>query len=344
MSPVAPARPVGQGPVRVLRGNDASLLADALGAVLSDALGENDRTLAVDEFSGSDYELGAAIDAARTPPFLTDRRVVVIRHAGRFSTADELRPLLDYAAEPAPDATVLVVWERGPDQPKLGTLPKRLADAVSAAGGAVIATDPPSGRGRIGWIEERLAGAPVGLDPAARAVVMARLGDDVAELPSLLDRLVSAFGEGAELGADDVGPWLGQAGSAPPWELTDAIDRGDAALAIDRLHRMLGAGDRHPLQVMATLQSHYSRMLRLDGAEVTTEREAADRLGLKGSTFPARKAMREARALGYGGLVRAFGLLAQADLDLRGAQAWEPELVLEVLVARLARRPFAGSR
>ena len=33
----------------------------------------------------------------------------------------------------------------------------------------------------------------------------------------------------------------------------------------------------------------------------------------------------------------AISLLATADLDLRGGKDWEPELVMEVLVARLAR-------
>ena len=40
-------------------------------------------------------------------------------------------------------------------------------------------------------------------------------------------------------------------------------------------------------------------------------------------------------ALALAGLLAAG--LARADLDLRGAKAWPPELVMEVLVARLAR-------
>jgi hypothetical protein len=36
-------------------------------------------------------------------------------------------------------------------------------------------------------------------------------------------------------------------------------------------------------------------------------------------------------------------LLAQADLDLRGAKAWPDELVMEVLVARLTGRSRTGS-
>jgi DNA polymerase-3 subunit delta len=61
--------------------------------------------------------------------------------------------------------------------------------------------------------------------------------------------------------------------------------------------------------------------------------------------FPARKAFDQYRVLGGGGVTRAIGLLAQADLDLRGAKDWPDELVMEVLVARLSRiAPRAGAR
>jgi len=70
---------------------------------------------------------------------------------------------------------------------------------------------------------------------------------------------------------------------------------------------------------------------------VTGEKDAARLLGMKGSTFPARKALGQARKLGHDRVVEAVGLLADADLDLRGGKAWPDGLVLEVLVARLAR-------
>src|SRR3546814_11577754 len=76
-------------------------------------------------------------------------------------------------------------------------------------------------------------------------------------------------------------------------------------------------------------------MLRLDGADVTGEKQAAELLGMKGSTFPAKKAMGQARKLGHDRTVRIVDLLAQADLDLRGGKAWPDGLVLEALVARI---------
>ena len=78
-------------------------------------------------------------------------------------------------------------------------------------------------------------------------------------------------------------------------------------------------------------------MASLDGAPVSGERDAAAYLGVKGSTYPVKKAMQQARKMGPSGVKRAWGLLAEADVDLRGGTAAEAEQVLEVLIARLAK-------
>jgi DNA polymerase-3 subunit delta len=88
--------------------------------------------------------------------------------------------------------------------------------------------------------------------------------------------------------------------------------------------------------VLASLHNHVQRMLALDGAEVRTDKDAAALLGMRGSTYPAKKALDQARRLGSAKVGQAVGLLAAADVDLRGARDWPDELVLEVLVARLA--------
>jgi DNA polymerase-3 subunit delta len=108
---------------------------------------------------------------------------------------------------------------------------------------------------------------------------------------------------------------------------------------------MMDAGERHPLVVMATLHRHYASMLKLDGSGVVSEQDAAALLGM--APFPAKKAMSQARRLGWAGIARAMTLLADADLALRGAAGWSDELVMEVLVARLTRlgpRTGAGAR
>jgi DNA polymerase-3 subunit delta len=330
--------------VTLLSGDDPALLGDAVHAAVHEALGGADRDLVLAQLTEEDYrvddgyEIGPLVDAAQTPPFLTDHRVVVGHHLGRFTKADELAPLIGYLADPLPTTRLVLVWERGqsPRQDRHGAVPKKLLEAVKAAGGTVTDASIPGGKAADTWLDERLAHAAVKLDRAARDLVRTRFGEDRSRVVGLLTTLESAFGPGTAVGAEDVEPFLGEAGSVPPWELTDAIDRGDIPGALDRLTRMLGAGDRHPLQILATLHTHYGRMLRLDGEPGLDERAAAQLLGLKGSTFPAKKALTQVKRLGSARLRTAFTLLAEADLALRGSVAWPPELVMEVLVARLA--------
>ena len=77
---------------------------------------------------------------------------------------------------------------------------------------------------------------------------------------------------------------------------------------------------------------------RLDGLGVRDEAQAAQVLNMKGSTFPAKKALDQSRKLGHDGVAEAVRLLAEADLDVRKFKKdWPDELVMEVLVARLSR-------
>ena len=313
-------------PVVLLTGGDEVLLSSARTALVAELVGDADPTLVVAELAGDDYEMRELVDAAQTPPFLTDFRVVVGRGMSRFGKDDHVL-LLAYLADPL-DSTVLVLEWAG------GRVPKAVSDSVVAAGGEVRATGP--GRKVGDWATQQLADAGIRPDREGTRLVVDWLGDDAGKLPGLVAILTSTYGEGARLTAADIEPFLGDAGGVPPWDLTDAIDRGDIAASLTALTRMLGAG-RHPLQVMATLHTHFQRILRLDGAGATSEKDAAVALGLKGSTFPAKKALAQSRRLGSAGSRQSIALLAKADVDLRGTVDWPAALVLEVLVARLAR-------
>jgi DNA polymerase III subunit delta len=323
-------------PVHLLRGDDEVILRDAAHGVIHALVGDLDRALAVEEVGRERFQpadtpeatIVPLIEAAQTPPFLTDRRVVVGRDLEMFTRAEQVAPLVAYLADPLSTTWLVLVW--GP-----GRVPKTLLDAIETSGGEQIDTSP--GRKIAAWVDEQVASAGLRLDRAATERVVAWLGDDPQRLVGVLATLGGSFGAGARLGLTEIDPFLGEGGGVPPWELTDALDRGDIATALGKLHRMIAGGGRHPLQVMATLHGHYARMLQLDGAAVAGERDAARLLGMKGSTFPARKALGQARKLGHDRIVKAVELLAAADLDLRGGKAWPADLVLEVLVARLAR-------
>ena len=315
--------------VHVVSGDDPSLAAAAVSELVHRLVGDGDRALMVDEFDGEDYELRAVVDAAQTPPFLTERRVVVARGVGRFN-ADDVGPLVAVLGDLL-STTELVLVTGG------GRLTKSLADALKRAGAETIDSAPPSkARDRADWFEDQVAAAGLRLDALALDRLSTWLGEDAGRLAGILDTLTSAHGTGHLLRLADVEPFLGEAGGVPPWELTDAIDKGNTTAALTALSRMTGGGERHPLQVMAILHANYTKLLALDGSGARDEASAAAAMGIKPG-FPARKALDQYRRLGGPKVVRAIGLLAQADLDLRGAKDWPEGLVMEVLVARLSR-------
>lgn len=317
-------------PVVLIDGDDPTLVSEALGKTVDELVAGGDRELMVEDYREENVDLAAVADSCATPPFLAERRVVVLRDAGRFLT-EEVAPLLAYLEDPLPTTALVLGAGEGQIAPKLL--------AAVKAKGHVVSTKVTQ-RESADWIRSRLRSAPVKLDAEAEQVVRRHFGEDVSRVGSLLEILAAAYGEGARVGAADLEPYLGEAGSVAPWDFTDAIDSGRTEDALSYLHRLMGAGDRHPLQVLALLHRHVQSLLRVDDPSIRTEAQAAEAMGIaKGrSTFPAKKALTAAQRWGTAGIADAIDLLARADIELKGATGLASEAVLEVLVARLCFR------
>ena len=203
------------------------------------------------------------------------------------------RVLVGYLADPLPSTELVIEWgsqrrtkasRRGADRGRGDDHRRRRR--------------PNRARDRRAWVQDAAKASGVRLSAAAVELIVGHLGENVGALDGVLRTLSATFGGGATvLGPEHVEPFLGDAGGVPPWDLTDAIDSGRTGRALELLGRMLGAGERHPLQVMAILQGHYGKLATLDGRELRTEADAAAALGIKPG-YPARKAMEQARRLG----------------------------------------------
>jgi len=333
--PARAAAPSAPAVAHLVRGDDPSLVAQAARDLLVRLAGDEDPAAVVEEYGAGgadDIDVGAVVDALTTSPFLTARRIVVVRDAGRLGAADAGR-LTEWLASPVP-GVVLVLVGGG------GTIPAGLVKAVDKAG-SVVDTSVRAGRDRSQWLAGQLRSAPVRLSGGAAAMLEDHLGGDLHRLAGLLDTLEDAYGPGAAVGEDELAPFLGAAGRVAPWDLTDAIDKGDSGEALAMLGRLTGAGEMHALAILAILHRHYQAMLRLDGAQVSSAEEAAEIAGMR-SAYPAKKALDQARQLGSARIGRAIELLAAADLDLRGRSGLDDAVILEVLVARLSR--LGGTR
>jgi DNA polymerase-3 subunit delta len=331
----------------LVRGDDPVLRDRAVDAVVAELVGTEDRGLVVAEItvpgasggadddgpSGADGRaaaVGEILFACQSPPFMTARRVVVVRDIGHL-TASDAAPIVAYLDDPLETTDVVFVAGGGkaPDAltKKLKAVGAREHGPASSDTAAVLATE--------------CAAAGIHLRPGAQRAVVDRLGEDAGRVPALVEMLLTVHGPGADLEADDVAPYLGEAGAVPIYTLTNAVERGDVAEALAVLDRLLhasGAGQTkplHPLQILATLHNHVRRLARLDDPAVTSVADAIEALGGRVKEFPARKAWEGSQRLGTDGIRRAYDALATADLDLKGARALPAEVVAEILVTRL---------
>jgi DNA polymerase-3 subunit delta len=282
----------------------------------------------------------AVVNALQSPPFMTSCRVVVVREIANAG-AEQARWLAAWMADPL-DGVHLVLVSGG------GRTPAALDKACKTHAQVV---GPPA-ESTADVLKRELADAGLRLAPDAASRVASHLGDDAGRVPELVDLLQSSYGSDDVLDLDAVESYLGELGTAGRYDLANAIDRGDLATSLEVLHRLLTATSAaqpkplHPLQVMATLVYSYMRLLRLDDPAIVTKEQAAQVLGMR-SAAGARYPLEAARRLGSDGLREALGLLAQAELDLRGAGGLDERTVMDVLVARLAalnRRFARGAR
>lgn len=323
----------GRGVAVHLISGDETLISLELTALVDRLVGGQDHSMIVDDFDWRDVsEIGPIADALTTMSLFSDHKVVVVRHLQDIP-ADMVENFVAAIDAVIPEVDLVIT--------NTGKVPKFIADALKRARAETIGAAVVNNQGeRLQWVESRLIEAGFTYGPDVARTIAQWFGGDHARVAGLIATLVSTYGEGAKLTRSDVEAFLGDAGSIAPWDLTDAIDQGDANKALAMLHRMLG--DAHPFQVLGLLANHYARMMKIDGRGVRTADDAVAVLG--GKPFSAKKVLEQYQRLGSGGISRAIALIASADVDLRGGKDWEPHLVMEVLVARLARLAPANTQ
>ncbi len=323
------------------------MVYDALHNVLQTALGDLDPSFALQDFtakdaasSSSETVISRVIEALNTPPFLVERRVVVVRDAQSL-LADEVSELLQWIENPAP-AVILI----------LGVVGTKANKLVKAAGDVVETNVGSRAQDRTAFVAEKFAEYNVSIDRSTAQKIAEVVGDDVARVDAMARTLSSIYGT-APLKFSHIEPYLGDAGDVPAWDLTDAIDSGDATKSIVVARRMLDSRGRGGLQIVNILQRHYLSMARLEGSGATSQEEAGSILSM--SPYPAGKALKMAQRLGPQRITQAVHWVREADVSLKGGVSYGGKdlntdidvtdlTVVEVLVARLARMSGAGRR
>lgn len=253
-------------PVYVIIGDDDQEKT-GLAQLASDLVEEELRAFNVERLYGTDRTTTAdnIVEAARMLPMLGDRRLIVVLRADRLlkpprkksdeeesSDADDEAPvsadaLTAYVAKPEPMTTLVLVAEDIDRSRKLGKALLKHAAVVECwglkGGKEVKSWDLPQvARAAQAWVRKQAGDAGKQIDAAGAALLADRAGTDISRLRGDWQRVLLYVGDRAKITREDVAEVVSPETSQDDWAVTNAIERGDAAMALRQLSLAFDGG------------------------------------------------------------------------------------------------------
>ena len=230
-------------PAYLIAGTDVAKLDAALARLRARAEAEGGPG-ALESFSpppgssaGPDAEgLVAAIPALS---LTAARRYLLADGVERWS-AKQAGPVAEALAALPPDVTVVLVAREQP--PKLKA-PKKLAEAVEAAGGTVLEFAAPKARDLPRWLVAEAGRRGFELEPDAARLLAERMGEGTGRLATELDRLALWAGPEGAVTRADLEAMIADTSEEVAWALSDAIVDRDPAAALVAAERLTDQGE-----------------------------------------------------------------------------------------------------
>jgi DNA polymerase-3 subunit delta len=308
-------------PVYCLYGEDDYRREKALERLLEALLKEETRELNLDQFRPGERAAGSILGSARTLPFLSGRRVVLIRGAEALSKP-EGEELLGYLADPSP-TTVLVLDAKRLD------LRTRLA-GILQENGIVLRFERLGAASMTDALFAAAQARGKRLSPEAVTLLVALAGDDLRQAVFGLEKATLFVGERQEITPQDIEALVGETRARSIFQLTDAVGVRNLGEALCCLIRLLEGGEE-PLAILGMLARQVRLLVR---AKALREQAASLSEIARTLTLPPRVVetlAEQSASLSWRQLTGAFRALCRADLAIKTGRAGAPAVLHQLL-------------
>ncbi|NOZ26492.1 MAG: DNA polymerase III subunit delta [Chloroflexi bacterium] len=295
------------------------------------------------ELDGARLTLGELRDAADVIPFLTQRRLVIVRdllravQAGSPISPDALTEYLDHV----PETTDLVLLETRA-APAKHPVVRHLSALAEEGKAQVILCAVPGPRALPAWIRQRAKEKGGEISPRAAALLANAVGQNLRLLDTELDKLIAYAGDGRPIEPADVETMVPYTQEIKVFALTNAIGERRARAAFNHLQQLRSAGETAP-QLLAMITRQFRILLQVTELSRTglTDRQIASELRLR--DFMVEQARRQMRHWTLSEITAAFDLLLETDVAIKTGQL-DPDTALDLLLVDLLRRSRPSKR
>lgn len=295
---------------------------------LKETIPESARAFNMEVFYGGECNPSEVVNRARSVPFLSSKRLIIVRRCDDFG-AGGVDEFLPYLAAPV-ESTCLVLVCTKPD------FRKELFRIFRAAGKALHFEELREHQVPQ-WIARTTVELGFRIEPEGALFLQQVTGNDPRDLYGELEKIRIRYG-GESVGLEEVKETVSRHRSFTIFELVDRVSKKECGAALVALNRFLEEEDKRggPLRLMVML----NRQLRLllQTREILQKegkkREVEEMLGQ--ARHKAGETMAQAKGWSLKELRRGLAMLYEADGQLKTGSA--PKLVLENVLLGLCSR------
>jgi DNA polymerase-3 subunit delta len=314
----------GQPPlVVVLTGSERLLIDRALAGLRKGTIGDGPAGFNDDVFQGQGMSAQRVMQAARTLPMMAQKRFVLVRSLDA-APAEEQERLAEYLRAPSPDTCLVLVAEKLDGRGKLAKLARESA--------VWLELEPPRAQEVPALAQREARTRGHALSDAAAAALSEAIGPDLAALSDAIERLSLFVGEKQPIGVEHVEACVAHVRIESIWSLVDAVGERNAEKALGAAASLLG--DREPpLRILSLVARQLRILAKLRHAlgQGLRPQEATQSAGAP--PFKARELCAMAQRFDDRRLARAFAVLAETDVALKGSKVSGPRVLEGALLA-----------
>lgn len=239
-------------PIYVIAGKEGSLVNAEAELLLEKLLEPQQRAVGLFRVEPAEVCISEVLDELRTAPFLTARRVVLVKNADKF--VSENRRLLErYFDNPSPTGILILAVKSWPAQTKL-------AGKLSGVGKLMTVKQPQSWQLPPRLIKYARDAHDKNLTADAAGLLIELTGDDLNRLYSEIDKLALFAGTEKAITVQHIELLIGHNRLFDCFAVIDACLVGSVAQAVGRLRNMFAKDKSAEYKVIGAFAFHLRRM------------------------------------------------------------------------------------
>lgn len=309
----------------VIFGEDPFLVSKECENLIDTILASEDRSMALYEPRANEAQISDVLDELRTLPFLSSKRVVLIKDAELFVRANA-DALISYLDDMSPSGVLILTvnsWDKR----------TRFHKKFKNTGGLIEVSRMYSNQLPSYITSYAQQTHAIRLDGQASRFLVELVGDDPGRLCREMDKLAVYVAPRKTVSSKDIELLIGQNRMFDAFGVIDSVSSGQMGPAVSRIRNMFAADKNAEYSVVGAFGYHFRRLFRAKAmmSRGVSPQQAALKTGIR---FKQNEFLQQTQRLSLSQIAGILAELGRIDFGMKTGKT-TAAIALERLILKL---------